>query len=278
MAGLLAPSLVLIVMLNLYPLLFALNQSAHSGSIVQLGEFVGLANYQRMVGDERLWRSALVTLVFVLVGVLGSAIVGLVFALALRADVPGRKYLRMLLLLPWIVPVVTSAATWKWLATTSSSPVRALTRSLGLGDVLFLADPSLALATLCAFRLWVSFPFMLMMFSASLEAIDKELYEAARVDGASRINQFMHITWPLIKRPTYVSMLLMTIFAMNDFGSVYLLTGGGPIGATTTLPVLAYTMVFKEYVTGPGVSVGVMMSAALVVLSLILYRMIRRVQ
>jgi multiple sugar transport system permease protein len=276
MAALLAPSLILLIILNVYPLAFAVGQSVHNGNLLQQGEFVGLANYARVLGDERFWDAARVTLIFTAAGVLGSAAVGLGLALTFKAGLPGAKALRILLLLPWVIPVVVSTATWQWILSTPSSPARVITRSLGLGDVLFLADPTLALITLCVFRIWIAYPFMMMMSSAALESIDRELYEAATVDGASPIKQFAFITWPLIAKPTYISMLLMTIFTVNDFGSVYLLTGGGPAGATTTLPVLSYLLVFREFFTGPGVAVSILMSIALIALSVFLYRLIRR--
>jgi len=277
MTGLLLPSLVLLVVLNVYPLVFALRQSGRNGNLLQAGEFVGLENFSRVLSDDRFWHASVVTLVFTGVGVLGSAAVGLALALSFRAGMPGAKVLRMLLLLPWITPGVVAAATWQWLVSTPASPARSITRWLGMGDVLFLADPTLALVTLCVFRVWASFPFMLMMSSAALEAIDRELYEAARVDGAGTVQRFLHITWPLIRKPTYISLLLMTIFTVNDFGSVYLLTGGGPAGATVTLPVLSYLLVFREFLTGPGVAVAVLLSVTLIALSVLLHRMIKKV-
>jgi multiple sugar transport system permease protein len=277
MAGLLLPSLVLLIVLNVYPLLFAISQSVHNGNLLQRGRFIGLANYTRVLTDDRFWHATAVTMIFSAAGVFGSALLGLLFALAFRAGMPGAKVLRIVLLLPWITPAVVGAATWQWLISTPSSPARIMTRWLGMGEVLFLADATLALVTLCAFRIWVSFPFMLLMSSAALEGIDRELYEAARVDGASSPKQFLQITWPLIKKPTYISLLLMTIFTVNDFGSVYLLTGGGPAGATMTLPVLSYLLVFREFLTGPGVAVATLLSVALVILSVVLYRMIRKV-
>ena len=276
MTALLLPSLILLALLNIYPLVYAISQSLHDGNLVQTGPFVGLDNFTAVLEDDRFWAATRVTGIFAVAGVLGSWLVGLALALTFKAGLPFRALLRGLLLLPWVIPVVVSAATWQWLVSTPSSPVRVLTRALGAGDVLFLADPKWAIITLCVFRIWVSYPFMFLQAGAALEAIDNDLYEAATVDGASRIQRFTHITWPLIRKSTLISLLLMTIFTVNDFGSVYLLTGGGPAEATQTLPVLSYLLVFREFTSGTGVAVSVLMSVALVLLSIILYRQIRK--
>jgi multiple sugar transport system permease protein len=151
-----------------------------------------------------------------------------------------------------------------------------LFRNLGLGTPLFLADPALAALTVMVFKVWISFPFMMMMISASLASVDNTVYEASSMDGASRWQQFTQITLPLISRSTYISWILMTIFCVNDFPTIYLLTGGGPVDATTSLVVLAYRSVFQDFQTGPGVAIAFLMTMTLVVVSVILYRQIRK--
>jgi len=126
------------------------------------------------------------------------------------------------------------------------------------------------------FKVWVSFPFMMMMTSAALASVDTTVYEAANMDGATRFQQFTQITLPLIARSTYISWILMTIFCVNDFPTIYLLTGGGPVDATTSLVVLAYRTVFQDFATGPGIAIAFLMTITLVIISVILYRQIRK--
>ena len=118
---------------------------------------------------------------------------------------------------------------------------------------------------------------MMLMTSAALAAVDHTVYEAAGIDGATRWQQFIHITLPLISRSTYISWILMTIFCVNDFPTIYLLTAGGPVDATTSLVVLAYRTVFQDLQTGPGVAIAFLMTLVLVIISTILYRQIRKV-
>jgi multiple sugar transport system permease protein len=117
---------------------------------------------------------------------------------------------------------------------------------------------------------------MMLMTSAALSSVEPTVYEAARVDGATKTQMFTGITLPLIARSTYISWILMTIFCVNDFPTIYLLTGGGPVDATTSLVVLAYRVVFQNFQTGYGVAIAFLMTFVLVFVSVVLYRQIRK--
>ena len=273
-----APSLILVLLINLYPVIYAGWQSLRDGSLIAAGDFVGLENYANVLTDPVFWDAALFTLVFTLVGVFGSWAVGLALALLLKTRIPGKGLFKVLLLLPWVVPVVVSTTSWNWLVATPQSPLPVLAEALGFGNVLFLANPLLAQVTVCVFKVWISFPFMMMMMAAALESVDKNIYEAAKVDGAGRWKELTGITLPMISRSTYISWILMTIFCVNDFPTVFLLTGGGPVNATQTLVVLAYVTVFQNFQTGPGVAIAFLMTLVLIVISVALYRQIRKAQ
>ncbi|WP_150306533.1 carbohydrate ABC transporter permease [Planctomonas psychrotolerans] len=272
-----APSLFLLVLLNLYPVIYAGIQSVRDGDLINPGNFVGLQNYTDVLTSRSFWNATRFTLIFTIVGVFGSWMVGLGLALLLRTKVPGGGFFKVLLLLPWVVPVVVSATSWNWLVATPQSPLPMLAQSLGMGNVLFLADPVLAQVTVCIFKVWVSFPFMMMMMSSALASVDINVYEAAKMDGATNWQAFTGITMPLISRSTYISWILMTIFCVNDFPTIFLLTGGGPVDATTSLVVLAYRTVFQNFQTGPGVAIAFIMTLVLVIVSVVLYRQIRKV-
>ena len=124
-----------------------------------------------------------------MVGVFGSWAVGLALALLLRTRIPAGGIFKVLLLLPWVVPIVVSSTAWNWLVATPHSPIPMLFENLGLAPPLFLADPTWAKITVCVFKVWISFPFMMMMTTAALASVDKTVYEAARMDGASSWQQ-----------------------------------------------------------------------------------------
>lgn len=271
------PSVFLLLLIDGYPLAYGALQSLHNGSLLNSGDFVGMQQYISVLTSSDFWNAAGFTGVYTLVGVFGSWLFGLGLALLLRTKVPAAGIMKMLLLLPWITPIVVSSMAWNWLVATPSSPVPELAHALGLGSLLFLANPQLAVFTVCVFKIWASFPFMMLMSSSALSGIDESLYEAAKLDGASGWQTLSQVTLPLIKRSTYISWILMAIFCVNDFSIVFLLTGGGPVSATTTLVVLAYRMVFQDFQTGPGVAVAFLMTFALVIVSAILYQQIKKV-
>jgi multiple sugar transport system permease protein len=274
------PSLVLLVLLNLFPVVYAFIQSLHDGTPSTLptdSPFVGLGNYADVLTSPQFLQATIFTIIFAVVGVFGSWTVGLALALLLRTRIPGKRFFKVLLLLPWIVPVVVSATSWNWLVATPQSPVPTLLAAVGINNANFLGDPVLAKIVVCVFKVWISFPFMMMMMSAALASVDTSVYEAAKVDGASPWQAFTRVTLPIISRTTYISWVLMTIFCVNDFPTIFLLTQGGPVNATTSLIVLAYQYAFQNLQTGPATAVALMMTAVLVIVSTLLYRQIKKV-
>ena len=274
--SLILPSFALLILVNAYPLIYAAKAAVHNGSLLSPGDYVGFRNFQTVLDDGVFWQAVRFTVVFTVAAVFGSWLVGLALALVLRIDFPGRSVFRVLLLLPWVVPVVVTATSWLFLIGTQSSPLPRLAKSLGFGQVLFVADPKLAAVTLIVFKVWTSFPFMLLMMGAALQNIDRSTYEAASLDGAGAWQRLIHITLPLIARPTYISCILAAIFAINDFPTVWLLTGGGPVNSTQTLIVYAYNLVFYEFKPGLGVAVAFLMTLVMVLISLVLFRLARR--
>jgi len=268
---------VLVAVIYGYPAIYAAFQSLHNGNLVDAGQYVGLQNFQADLHNPAFWQAVQFTIIFCVVGVFGSWIVGLALALLLRQKMHAPGFFKTLLLLPWIVPVVVTATAWRWLVATPTSLVPHIAQDLGLGQLLFLDSPGLAKIIVCVYKVWLSFPFMMLMASAALAGVDESLYEAARVDGASSWQQFRLITMPMIARSTYISWVLMFIFCIGDFQSIYLLTGGGPVQSTNTFVVLAYETVFSNFQTGPGIAIGFLMMLVSVLVAVILYGRIRKV-
>lgn len=271
-----APSLLLLLLINFYPLLYGIWQSLRHAVLPAAGEFVGVQNYVDVLTSPDFWARARFTVIFSVVGVFGSWAIGLAFALALRTKIPGNTVFKVLLLLPWIVPIVVSSTAWNFLVATPQSPLPVVLDSIGIHNALFLTDPLLAQITVCVFKVWISFPFMMMMMSSALASVDVNVYEAAKMDGANARQTFTGVTLPIIARTTFISWILMTIFSVNDFPTVFLLTQGGPENSTETLVVYSYLKVFQEYDTGHGVAIAFIMTFVLVVISVVLYRQITK--
>lgn len=274
---LLIPSMIIIGLINAYPVIFAAIQAVQNGTLISTGDFVGFDNFTHVLTNKAFWAATRFTLIFVLVGIFGSFIVGFSLALILRSGVPFARIFRVLFLLPWVVPVVVTATSWIWMMSTPTSFLPSLFAWMGLGQIGFLSDPNWAQVTVCLFKVWGSFPFCMLMMSSALASVDTSVGEAARVDGASRWQELIYVTVPMIARPIYVCWILMAIFCVNDFASVYLLTAGGPVNSTTTLVVYAYRLAFQNNQIGYGVAVAFLMTAALTVVSVFLYRKIQKV-
>jgi multiple sugar transport system permease protein len=279
MTGFALPSLILLLLLNVFPVVYAILQSLQNGTPSTLpwdAPFIGLGNYTGVVADPQFRASTIFTLIFTISGVFGSWLIGLGLALLLRTKIPGNTVFKVLLLLPWIVPVVVSSTAWNWLVATPQSPIPVILGLFGAGNVNFLGDPVLAQVVVCIFKVWISFPFMLMMMSSALASVDTNVYEAAKMDGATNWQTFTGVTLPMISRSTYISWVLMTIFCVNDFPTIFLLTQGGPQNATTSLVVLAYQYAFQNFQTGPATAVAFIMTVVLVLVSVGLYQQIKK--
>ena len=276
MSALLLPSLITLGLVNLYPLIYAAIQSVHRGSLVSTGPYVGGANYRASLHDPQFWHAVEFTGMFTLAGIFGSYVVGVALALVLKAGVPGKSLFRVLLLVPWVAPQVVSILSWNFLVGTSTSFAVTVARDLGFGSPLFLANSTLAMVTVCVVKVWESFPFVMLVMGAALEGVEPSLYEAASIDGASWYAQLRFLTAPLLRRVTYMTWVLMAIYSINDFSTIWLLTAGGPLTATTNLMTYSYELVFQNFQTGYGVTVAILTSVIMVIVSLSLYRMIRR--
>ncbi|MDQ0648041.1 multiple sugar transport system permease protein [Microbacterium natoriense] len=174
-------------------------------------------------------------------------LLGLGLALLLRRAFRGRNVLRALILIAWVLPTVVSANVWRWLLDGSYGLLNAVLRSLGLieGDVFWLGQPVTAIAAVILATAWSFAPFAMILLSAGLEAISGTLYEAARIDGASPWQQFRYVTLPQLRPVALAALLLIFIYTFKTFDTIFLMTAGGPGGATATLPVYAYNEAFE---------------------------------
>jgi ABC-type molybdate transport system permease subunit len=190
--------------------------------------------------------SVKVSSVYTIAAVGIKLVFGMIAALVLREALPPRNFWRMLLFLPWCVPVVINAYTWRWIYDDLSGVLSQSLLRWGLTDhyIFWLASPSLALKSVIAVEVWQGTPFYMMTFLPGLAAIPTELYEAAAVDGAGALRRFVHVTFPSLMPVIIIVVLLSTIWTVNNMQIVYVLTRGGPNGAFDPIDVRGY-VVFK---------------------------------
>jgi ABC-type sugar transport system permease subunit len=269
---LLVPSIALIAVIILYPLATGLYYSLNEGSLLRLDGFVGLSNYRDLLSLPDFRHALLFSGIFAVCSVIGSYVVGLGLALLLNQQLPGQGFFRVALLLPWVIPSIVSIASWRWLIADQNGLVNQVLDLIGVGPIFFLSTGDWAMFSVILIKIWRSFPFMMVSCLAALQSIDRDMYEAARIDGAGRWQSFRDITMPQIIGISVVMWILMTIWSVNDFETPWLLTQGGPSNATENLIVLAYKYTFTRNDVGIGSAVAVVSMIILMALALLLLR------
>jgi multiple sugar transport system permease protein len=272
------PLVVLMAGLIVWPFINAILLSMTTRNIVtRTDQFVGLRNYVLLWRDADFRAAVSNTVVFTAVSVGCKFVVGMAIALLLNSRLPFRNVLTGLMLLPWIVPEVVTAMAWRSIYDPLFGGLNPILLSLGIIDRPrgWLSEPSLAMPAVISVNIWKGIPFYTMLLLAGLKAIDRELYEAAEVDGANPLARFRHITLPGLKYVILVTVLLSTISTFNTFGLVYLMTGGGPGGATRLYSILAYERAIIGLRFGPGAAVALSMAPLLALVILLLARFMR---
>lgn len=239
-----APVAIFLAALVAYPFLSAIYLSLTEKIVGYPAHFVGLRNYANLLDSGRFrivaWNSA----VFTVGSIVVKLIIGMAMALALHQVVRGNQFIRGILLLPWIIPTVVIALTWKWLLDLFRGLVNVGLIDLGVvtSGVHWLGDPSLAMLSVIMANIWRGFPFFGVSFLAALQTVPQELYDAADVDGANPWQKFWRITLPSIKGVVAVVTLLSTIVTLNDFNIVWIMTRGGPGAATHIFATYSYEL------------------------------------
>jgi multiple sugar transport system permease protein len=275
--ALITPSIIMIALIYFYPMLNGFWQSLHYYSRVQpwAYRFTGLENYLTALNTHDFWVALRTSAIWTIGGVLASYTLGLIAALMLNGEFRGRGLYRSILLLPWVVPPVVAGTSWMWMYADHDGIINRTLRSLHLIEkpIYWLSVPYLAMIAVIIVHVWRTFPFMMITILAALSSIPDDIYEAGRIDGASSWQLYRYITFPLILPISITATVLSSIWTFNDFGTIFVLTGGGPAGATTTLIIQSYKEAFQRYNVGYGTTLAViamilMMGIAVVYLRL----------
>ena len=276
---LLAPAALLIALIIVYPIgkliynsFFDLRLSGGSGAFA----FVGLQNYQDAWVDKDFWNATKNTVSITLITVPGALVVGM--GLALLANLPFKRQwpVRLALLLPWALPLSFAGLIFAWFFHTEYGFVNDVVGRLGLQSepTMWLLRPNWAFTAICATVIWKTSSFMALILLAGLQMIPKSLYEAAEVDGASKVQQFWQITIPMLMPSIIVALIFRTITALQTFDIPYTMTKGGPGNATETLAMLIHKTTIEYLDVGYGSTLAVcMFLLSLVVTSFYLRRL-----
>jgi len=276
---LIAPAFLILVLIALRPILAVIGLSLQRRlPIFNIAAFVGLENYRFLAVDSRFWNSLINTIYFTTVSVGLELILGLAIAMLLDRPFSGRGWMRAILLIPWTIPTVVSARMWEWLYNSEFGVLNYLLMTTGLlkEPMNWLGNPFWAIHAAILMDVWKTTPFAAMLFIAGLQTIPRELYHAARVDGATSWVVFRRITLPLLKPVILLVLLFRTLDAFRVFDAIYVLTGGGPANTTETLSIYAYKTLFQTLQFGYGSTLAVAMFVCVILISLVYLKLLGR--
>lgn len=268
----LAPNLVLMVGFLFVPIVLAVQLSFQETRGFGDPEWVGLANYRTMVEDPEFWRSLANTVLFTAVTVPIELAAGLGLAVLMNSALPARGLLRTLLVLPMVVSGVASAMIAVILFYESNGLVNKVLQAVGLDRVAWQSEGAPAMLSVILVAIWLRLGFTMVIYLAGLQSIEPELYEAARIDGASKWQQLRSITVPLLGPSTFFLLIMNVIASFQVFDVIFVMTGGGPSGATSVLVTYAYRNGFQIREQGYGAALGIVILLITLVFTYVQWR------
>ena len=269
-----APMIIYLACFLAFPMIWGLYMSFTNKTIGNPASFVGLKNYIRLLGDPEYRRSILNTVFFTAISIAVKTVLGMLMALSLNQKFKGRNVARALLMIPWTLPNIVVVYNWRWIFNSTDGIANHIFKSLHItnSDIIWFASTGLAMTTIIVANVWRGTPFFGVSILAKLQTIPKDYYEAAEIDGAGLWKKFRYITLPEVKDVTILSALMSTIWTINEFETVWLLTGGGPNGTTEVMNVYSYKTAMRSMMLGRGIAVAVLAMPILMILISILTR------
>jgi ABC-type sugar transport system permease subunit len=272
----LIPNLVFFVVFLIIPLIQVFIEMFQTGGLIEPVRFVGLRNWERILHDPVVLQTMGNTLRYAAIIVPTMLVIGLLVALVLQNVTRGGATLRALIYLPVLAPTVIVGLIWLFLLDPDLGAINLFLRLVGAKPQIWLGSTDLALPSVAAMEIWRSIGFWSLYFLAALIGMPRELYQAAHLDGANAVQRFRFVTLPLMRRVFLFALVLATIFNLQIFDSVYVMTDGGPANTTATLVWYIYHALFFFYRTGFGASLAVLLLLIILVLSLIQMRLLRQ--
>src|SRR5215203_2741359 len=254
-----APALIVIALVAAYPIGYAIWLSLNEYSVRTpgLSRWVGLDNYIDALSSSEFWNDTFTTVAFTAISVSLELVIGLGMALAMHAAFKGRGLLRTVVLVPWAVLTVVSAITWRTLFEPNLGLAPTVLEKIGIGEnVVWLGQEGYAMAVMVLADVWKTAPFMALLLLAGLQVIPDDVYDAAKVDGATTWQRFRRITIPLLMPAILVALIFRTLDALRIFDLPYVLTGGS--NGTTTLSLIAHQELTTNRLIGYGSALAVL--------------------
>lgn len=279
-ALLVLPVLVMLSAVAIYPIFHSFYMSLFDIVLTRprTAPFVGLDNYANVLTDTRFWLAVQRTTIYTIVSVFGTVVLALLVALLLNETFRGRRFLAIVVLIPWATPSIVNGLMWKWIYDHSFGSLNGLLYQFGLIDSykVWLGDPDMSIYLVAQAAIWKQMPLAAILLLVTMKSIPEDLYRAAKVDGASALQRFMHITLPGLKPGFMLVFVYETMISIRHFDLFAILTQGGPGDATFTLSWMIYTETFSSLRFGTGSALAFILSMTTFFLSYALIRMLGR--
>lgn len=277
-----APTFMILVILNVYVFVNMVYISFQDYDVLAgVHWFTGLHNYIYILSEAEFWRSLWNDIVFTAGNLSVQVVAGIAIAILLNAKFAGSRLTRSMIIFSYLIPTLVAVLAFRFML---SEFTGVITHFLSRLNTLLpfnlptalLGSTGTAMSTVITISNWKFFPFAVLTFLAQLQSINPQQYEAARIDGATRWQEFRHITIPHLLPVVYMVLLLRSIWTFNKFDIIYLLTGGGPLGVTQTPPLLIYKVFFGQYAYGRAAAIAMLMLILLVTSSLGYFKLYQR--
>lgn len=273
--ALLAPSILIVLAVIFYPIIYAVDISVHETEFLEKRDFVGLKHYLDFFGSGLGWRIIWNSLVLVVGSLLLTVPIGMGLALLINMKIHLRASIRAILIIPWVISQVITAMLWSWIANPQFGPARMVTDAFEMLPVDFFGGIDTAMASLIVVNVWRTFPFAMLLLLAALQTVPRELLEAAEADGASGWHRFWGVTFPLIRPTVMVVTIMLSLSYFNHIDLPLVLTGGGPLNETMILALSAYEQAFEFNKIGYGSAISIVVFIVNMLLSLVYIRLLR---
>jgi multiple sugar transport system permease protein len=243
------PCMIVLLLMMMYPLIQTFIFSFSDITLPRFDlKFTGLKNFLRIFSYAEVPQIVHNTVMWTVGSVFFRVVLGMFTALIVNSNLPGIGFIRIIIIIPWTVPSIVSANSWRWMLSSDFGAINGLLRSWGLGAHAYtwLGNSNTAMYAILLAATWAAYPFVMMMFLSAMQGIPKEYFEAATVDGANAFQRFWHITIPCIKPVLLILLALETMNAINAFDMIFTMTGGGPSGATEIFGLFIYRLGFTN--------------------------------
>ncbi|MFH5181825.1 carbohydrate ABC transporter permease [Paenibacillus sp. TAB 01] len=274
------PAVLAIACVMVFPLIYTFVLGFNKSDLYTDGwKFVGISQYAALFQNSDFIASIRHTVVWTLSSVVFQFLVGFMAAVLINQDFIKMKWLiRILLMIPWVLPSVISVNIWKWLYHPDFGYINYLIKVLGLSDtpINWVADENYAMLSAVIVNVWKMFPLVMLMIEASLQSVPNELKDAAKVDGATGIREFFTVTVPHVSSTCYTIILLLIIWTLNAFTFIFVLTGGGPANSTEILSMFIYKSAFQNYDFGMAGAASVVLFVITAVLSVVYMKFVMK--